>query len=163
MVVGVIAKLRIANWPEEAAFLDADERCLLLSRLAWGAEDARMDRLDKMVVKRIARDWKIYAGTLAYFGVVNTGYSGSVCALAPLQTKAFRVAGTLLGRHLRLVIHTLTHLHTCSSSSLRSSSRWGTRPRRHKYALSPSTLWPSCAAGSRHTWPTGYGIAMRLR
>lgn len=82
-MVGAIAKFWIVDWPEKAAFLNEDERRLLLLRLARDTEDARMNRLDKMAVKRIARDWKIYAGTFAYIGVVNTGYSGSVCALPP--------------------------------------------------------------------------------
>lgn len=81
MVVGVIAKFWVPDWPETAAFLNADEGILLRSCLRENTVEAPMERLDKMAVKRIARDWKIYAGTLAYLGVVNTGYSGSVRAL----------------------------------------------------------------------------------
>jgi hypothetical protein len=36
-----------------------------------------MNRLDKRAAKRIFLDPKIYLGTLAYFGVVNTGYATS--------------------------------------------------------------------------------------
>ena len=36
-----------------------------------------MNRLDKLAARRILRDPKIYLGTLAYFGIVNTGYAGS--------------------------------------------------------------------------------------
>ncbi|TKA32161.1 hypothetical protein B0A50_01409 [Salinomyces thailandicus] len=36
-----------------------------------------MNRLNKPALKRILRDWKIYCGTLMYFGIVNTGYATS--------------------------------------------------------------------------------------
>lgn len=36
-----------------------------------------MNRLDKPAFRRILRDPKIYLGTLAYFGIVNTGYAGA--------------------------------------------------------------------------------------
>lgn len=51
---------------------------MLISRLSEDVGDARMDHLNKTSFKRVAKDWKIYLGTLAYFGVLNTGYAGSV-------------------------------------------------------------------------------------
>lgn len=51
---------------------------MLVARLAEDVGDARMDHLNKNSWRRIAKDWKIYLGTLAYFGVVNNGYGGSV-------------------------------------------------------------------------------------
>ncbi|KAK8006106.1 tartrate transporter [Apiospora marii] len=77
VVVGVAAKFWVADWPEKAAFLTEPERRMLVRRLAADTGEARMDRLNRRAVRRIATDWKIYAGTLAYFGVVNTGYAGS--------------------------------------------------------------------------------------
>ncbi|KAH9886338.1 major facilitator superfamily domain-containing protein [Xylariomycetidae sp. FL2044] len=77
VVVAVIAKWLIADWPEKAKFLTGEERALLVARLARDTGEAKMDRLDKAAWKRILRDWKIYTGTLAYLGVVNTGYAGS--------------------------------------------------------------------------------------
>ncbi|KAK6070074.1 transporter C11D3.18C 6 [Seiridium cupressi] len=77
VVVGCISKWWIADWPETAKFLNDEERQILVSRLARDTGEARMDHLDKRSTKRIATDWKIYAGTVAYFGVVNTGYAGS--------------------------------------------------------------------------------------
>ncbi|KAI0121318.1 major facilitator superfamily domain-containing protein [Xylariales sp. AK1849] len=77
VVVGVISKWWIADWPETAKFLSEEERRNVTGRLARDTGDATMDRLDKSAAKRIAKDWKIYAGTFAYFGIVNTGYAGS--------------------------------------------------------------------------------------
>ena len=78
IVVGCVSKWWIVDWPETASFLSADERQVLILRLAQDTGEARMDHLDRTSAKRIATDWKIYAGTVAYFGVVNTGYAGSV-------------------------------------------------------------------------------------
>jgi len=77
VVVGVAAKFMIVDWPEKAKFLNESERRLLMLRLSRDAAGASMDRLDKAATKRIAKDWKIYLGTLIYLGVVNTGYSTS--------------------------------------------------------------------------------------
>ena len=78
VLVGVAAKWWIPDWPETATFLNDDERSRLVARLADDAGHAHMDRLNKSSVKRILSDWKMYLGTLAYFGVVNNGYTGSV-------------------------------------------------------------------------------------
>lgn len=78
VVVGVAAKFWVADWPEKATFLTEPERRMLVRRLAADTGEARMDRLDRRAARRIRADWKVYAGTLAYFGVVNTGYAGSV-------------------------------------------------------------------------------------
>jgi sugar phosphate permease len=77
IVFGVISKWWVPDWPETATFLNETERALLVSRLSEDAGAAVMDRLDKRAAKRIFRDPKVYLGTLAYFGIVNTGYAGS--------------------------------------------------------------------------------------
>ncbi|KAF4332009.1 tartrate transporter [Fusarium beomiforme] len=77
VVVGVIAKWWIPDWPETAKFLSDDERSRLIARLADDSGDAKMNHLNKAAWKRILTDWKIYLGTLAYFGIVNNGYAGS--------------------------------------------------------------------------------------
>ncbi|KAK8024875.1 hypothetical protein PG990_002698 [Apiospora arundinis] len=77
VVVGVAAKFWVTDWPERAAFLTPAERRMLVRRLAADTGEARMDRLSRRATRRLLTDWKIYAGTLAYFGVVNTGYAGS--------------------------------------------------------------------------------------
>ncbi|KAI0484569.1 major facilitator superfamily domain-containing protein [Xylariaceae sp. FL0804] len=77
VVVAVASKWWIADWPETATFLNDDERRLLVARLAQDTGEARMDRFTRSARRRTFADWKIYVGTLAYFGVVNTGYSGS--------------------------------------------------------------------------------------
>jgi hypothetical protein len=78
VVAAILSKWWIADWPEKATFLDDEERQMLLHRLRQDTGEARMDNLDRRAAKRIAGDWKIWAGTVAYFGVVNTGYAGSV-------------------------------------------------------------------------------------
>ncbi|KAI4693049.1 uncharacterized protein J4E88_001420 [Alternaria novae-zelandiae] len=75
---GVIMYFWIPGWPEKAGFLNMEEKTLLLARLNADTGDAVMDRLDKKAAKRIFSDPKIYLGTLAYFGVVNTGTAGSI-------------------------------------------------------------------------------------
>ncbi|KAI0139300.1 major facilitator superfamily domain-containing protein [Pestalotiopsis sp. NC0098] len=77
IVVGCVSKWWIVDWPETASFLSPEQRQILISRLAQDTGEAKMDHLDKESAKRIAKDWKIYAGVVAYFGVVNTGYAGS--------------------------------------------------------------------------------------
>ncbi|KAK9598157.1 hypothetical protein V6Z90_002701 [Aspergillus fumigatus] len=77
IVVAVIAKFIVVDWPETARFLNEDERALLLRRLAQDQGEARMDRLDKKSLRRAFSDPKIYLGPLMYFGIVNTGYAVS--------------------------------------------------------------------------------------
>ncbi|PSN62452.1 MFS general substrate transporter [Corynespora cassiicola Philippines] len=76
-LIGLVAKWWVPDWPETASFLNEEERALLISRLSSDSGDAVMNRLDKRAAKRIFSDPKIYLGTLAYFGIVNTGYAGS--------------------------------------------------------------------------------------
>lgn len=76
IVAAVPAKLIIADWPEQAKFLNEEEKMLLKERnsrdLGGGA---RMDRLDAAAWKRIMSDWKLYVGSLVYFGITVSGYS----------------------------------------------------------------------------------------
>lgn len=62
MVAAVVAKFFIADWPEKAKFLNAEERSLLRRRLAEDGEQGRMDRLDGKAKFRVFTDWKIYVG-----------------------------------------------------------------------------------------------------
>lgn len=78
IIVGVLAKWWIPDWPETAKFLTEDERAMLVARLAQDAGDANMEYLNKRAAKRIVKDWKIYLGTFAYMGAATTGYASSV-------------------------------------------------------------------------------------
>lgn len=62
IVVAVIAKFIVVDWPETATFLAEDERALLLRRLSEDQGEARMDRLDKKSLRRAFSDPKIYLG-----------------------------------------------------------------------------------------------------
>ncbi|KAI5199937.1 MFS general substrate transporter [Aureobasidium subglaciale] len=77
VVVGVIARFWVCDWPETAKFLTDEERVLLTSRLQVDSGEAVMNRLDKAATRRIFSDWKIYTGVIMYMGIVNTGYSAS--------------------------------------------------------------------------------------
>ncbi|KAJ4290918.1 hypothetical protein N0V90_010114 [Kalmusia sp. IMI 367209] len=77
IVLGIIAKFWVIDWPETAKFLNEDERALLIARLTADTGDATMNHLDKRAARRIFSDLKIYLGTIMYFGIVNTGYAGS--------------------------------------------------------------------------------------
>jgi MFS family permease len=84
VVVAVIGKFWVADWPSTVRFLSADERAFLAARLHEDDKGATMHRLDRAAVKRIFGDWKIYCGVVMYFGIVNTGYAGSVSRAIPL-------------------------------------------------------------------------------
>ncbi|KAJ4348339.1 uncharacterized protein N0V89_009713 [Didymosphaeria variabile] len=77
IVLGVISKFWVPDWPETAKFLSEDERALLIARLSADTGPATMNHLDKRATRRIFSDVKIYLGTIMYFGIVNTGYAGS--------------------------------------------------------------------------------------
>jgi hypothetical protein len=62
VVVALVSKFFIADWPETAKFLSADEREQLLSRLYEDTGVATMDRIDRKSTKRVFGDWKIWVG-----------------------------------------------------------------------------------------------------
>jgi hypothetical protein len=68
VVLGLLAKFWIVDWPEKASFLNEQERALLVARLTAETGEAKMDRMDKRAVTRILKDPKIWLGTAAYFG-----------------------------------------------------------------------------------------------
>jgi hypothetical protein len=72
VVMGVVTKFWVTDWPETAKFLTDDERVLLIARLGTDTGDAVMDRLDKRAARRVFTDPKIYLGTLAYLGKLTT-------------------------------------------------------------------------------------------
>ena len=59
-VVALGSRWLIADWPENARFLDSNERALLIHKLSQDEGTFKMDRLDKKTFKRILRDWKIW-------------------------------------------------------------------------------------------------------
>ncbi|CAG8428272.1 unnamed protein product [Penicillium salamii] len=77
VVIGLIAKLLIVDWPEEATFLSERERTILLARLMSENDQFPMNRLDRAAVWRILSDTKIYLGIILYLGALNTGYAAS--------------------------------------------------------------------------------------
>ena len=64
VVAAVAAFFLIVDWPENAKFLNTEEKNLLIHRLETDGNSgtARMDRLDSHALKRIFSDWKIWCG-----------------------------------------------------------------------------------------------------
>lgn len=62
VVSAVAAKWLIVDWPENASFLNEEERAMLLHRLSEDHGEAKMDRLDRAAVKRTFSDVKMYLG-----------------------------------------------------------------------------------------------------
>jgi len=114
VVVGVVSKWIVVDWPETATFLNEHERAMLIARLAADQGEAKMNRLDRPATRRIFADWKIYAAILMYLGVVNTGYSTSVSSCLPshLDRKATNDLSVLRAYH-----HQRTRLQSSKSSS----------------------------------------------
>ncbi|KAI8671726.1 MFS domain-containing protein [Fusarium keratoplasticum] len=75
--LSIIAVFLIADWPEQARFLTAEEKTLVQRRLAADTGDScRMDTLNKFATERILKDWKIWLGAFMYMGIGTTGYAG---------------------------------------------------------------------------------------
>lgn len=62
VVVAVIAKFIIVDWPEESTFLNDEERAILMQRLTEDRGKAQMNRFDKPAIKRTFTDIKLYLG-----------------------------------------------------------------------------------------------------
>ncbi|KAL8790075.1 MAG: hypothetical protein Q9213_000777 [Squamulea squamosa] len=75
VAVAVVSKWLIVDWPENAKFLDDNERALLLHRLENDDGYAKMDHLDRMTLRRILGDWKLWVGALMYLGSTTSNYS----------------------------------------------------------------------------------------
>lgn len=60
VVIGIFCLFTVPDWPDNATFLNDDERLLLKTRIFEGASQARMDRLDAKAIKRCLKDWKIW-------------------------------------------------------------------------------------------------------
>jgi cyanate permease len=92
IVIAILFKFIVVDWPETATFLTETERTLLLKRLALDIGEARMDILNRRSAKRIFTDWKIYCGVLMYMGVVNTGYATSFFIPTIIQELGYTAA-----------------------------------------------------------------------
>ncbi|KAA8649960.1 hypothetical protein EYZ11_000973 [Aspergillus tanneri] len=89
------AKLIIADWPEQAKFLNEEEKDLLKERNSRDTgEGARMDRLDGAAWKRILLDWKIYVGSLIYLGITVSGYATALFIPSIVNSLGYSAIGT---------------------------------------------------------------------
>jgi len=60
VVIGVIAKFWVCDWPETAKFLMEDERLLLTTRLQTDFGEAAMNRLDMAASRYMATKYRIH-------------------------------------------------------------------------------------------------------
>lgn len=94
-MVAIVAKFVIVDFPETAKFLSPEEKELLRKRMARdGGEIGRMDTLDRIALKRIFTDWKIYVAIVMYFGIVNTGYATSFFIPTIIQELGYTAAAS---------------------------------------------------------------------
>ncbi|KAF2738263.1 MFS general substrate transporter [Polyplosphaeria fusca] len=112
VVIGLVAKWWVTDWPETASFLNDEERALLIARLSADSGDAVMNRLDKRAWKRILRDPKIYLGIFMYLGVVNTGYAGSFFVPTIIKELGFTSAAAQVRSIPIFIVATVTALVT---------------------------------------------------
>ncbi|KAL8838056.1 MAG: hypothetical protein Q9170_002292 [Blastenia crenularia] len=99
VILAVIAKFVIPDWPETAKFLTPKERALAVRRIHEDMAEAAMDDFDTKSRRRIFLDWKIWTGCVScfnslpfasylsltqrytsaiiYLGCANNGYSGA--------------------------------------------------------------------------------------
>ncbi|KAI9809569.1 MAG: hypothetical protein M1825_000001 [Sarcosagium campestre] len=75
IVVAIISKWLIADWPETAKFLNESEKALLKRRLEDSGSIGHMDSLTRDAALKIFKDWKIWICTAMYFCLVTSGYS----------------------------------------------------------------------------------------
>ncbi|KAL9588404.1 MAG: hypothetical protein Q9203_002789 [Teloschistes exilis] len=106
--VAVIAKWLIVDWPEQAQFLNSDERVVLLQRLEEDEGFAKMNTLNRKSFLRTLSDWKIWVGGLMYLGTTTSTYSvsyylptvlkefGYTSSAAQVQTIPIYAAGLLV-------------------------------------------------------------------
>ena len=62
VVLALLCRPLIVDWPEKSKFLTSEERQLLLRRLNEDVSEVRMDRFDNKARRRAFGDWKIYVG-----------------------------------------------------------------------------------------------------
>ncbi|KAL8722546.1 MAG: hypothetical protein Q9225_001014 [Loekoesia sp. 1 TL-2023] len=77
VVLAVVAKFLIPDWPETAKFLTPEERALAVRRIHEDMAGAAMDDFNTKSRRRIFLDWKIWINVIIYLGCANNGYGGT--------------------------------------------------------------------------------------
>ena len=62
MVLAIVSRFLIVDWPETSKFLSESERSMLIQRLAHDGPDTSMNHFDRNARYRTFTDWKIYVG-----------------------------------------------------------------------------------------------------
>ncbi|CAG8643948.1 871_t:CDS:2, partial [Ambispora leptoticha] len=80
IIVAIIAYIYITDYPDEAKWLNQEERSLAVLRLKLDDDDedykkAREHSFDKVYVLECLKDWKVYISMLILLGITTTIYS----------------------------------------------------------------------------------------
>ncbi|KAI9800961.1 MAG: hypothetical protein M1833_003098 [Piccolia ochrophora] len=74
VVLGVLGKFFVADWPESARFLNAEEKAVLLRRLEEDKLVGQKEKIDKATIILALRDWKIWTSAVIYIFLAAPGY-----------------------------------------------------------------------------------------
>jgi hypothetical protein len=106
IAVSVTSYVFIVPFPEDSAFLSADDKALLLARLK---ADSGRDAQDKLQIKQVLtylRDWKIWAAVLTYVGGLEN--ANSITNFQPTVLKGLGYTAT------QAQVHTIP-VYVCGS------------------------------------------------
>ena len=131
----------IADWPEQAKFLTAEEKALIVYRLANDGNSgvARMDKLNSGSLKRIFRDWKIWCGQVDANSMSNQ-----------ILTVTERSSTFVSQQQDMLLLFSFPRFSTSSA----------TRPQAPNFTRSRSTVWDLSLPSSVLGGLTAYNIVM---
>ncbi|CRL26009.1 Protein secE/sec61-gamma protein [Penicillium camemberti] len=120
VVIALLAKLLVVDWPETASFLNERERTILLTRLKSENHMFPMDRLDQTAIRRILTDTKIYLGTIMYLGALNTGYAASFFIPSILQGMGWK---SLMAQVMSVPIYIVAAIMTLCTAILSDKTK----------------------------------------
>ena len=74
-VIAVVAFFLVADFPEDARWVNEGERAFIVKRLAADqGESGIAKRITLQDVLEVFKDWKMFPGALIYFGPLVSGY-----------------------------------------------------------------------------------------
>ncbi|KAI9813844.1 MAG: hypothetical protein M1827_003634 [Pycnora praestabilis] len=125
IVLGAISKLLIPDWPEQAKFLNSEEKALLARRLQNDGGPAQMNVLNRQSLMLVLKDWKIWTGTLIYVCMATSSYSTAF--FIPTILNEFGYSASEAQIHT-IPVYAVTTVVTLAAA-------WGTDRLRHRYAF----------------------------
>lgn len=108
VVLALLSYFIIPDWPEKANFLNAEEKTLLLRRLAEDSGSAQMNNYDRKATKRVFLDPKIYIGyVLPDNPILSTAQRDSLTLIS--QSFLMFLSVTVTGYSISLFTPTILH------------------------------------------------------